>query len=101
MISSDAKCKVSAGEPGTPIASVSRGKRVIVGVNQTLQVSDHDYSKISLIPDATCIQTIPHVDDFLIFYLSIFSSRKQIYCSLAKKFSQSRGSPRKNYNKIH
>ena len=55
MISSDAKCKVSVGEPGTPIASVSRGKRVIVGVNQTLQVSDHDYSKISLIPDATFI----------------------------------------------
>ena len=53
MISSDAKCKVSVGEPGTPIASVSRGERVIVGVNQTLQVSDHDYSKISFIPDAT------------------------------------------------
>ena len=34
-----------------------------MGVNQTLQVSDHDYSKNSLIPDATFIQTIPHVDD--------------------------------------
>ena len=34
-----------------------------MGVNQTLQVSDHDYSKNSLIPDATFIQTIPDADD--------------------------------------
>lgn len=63
MVSSDAKCKVSVGEPGTPIASVSRGKRVIVGINQTLQVADHDFSKISLIPDATFIQEIPTSDE--------------------------------------
>ena len=53
MVSSDAKCKISVGEPGTPIAAVSRGKKVLVGLNQTFQVTDHDYSKISLIPDAT------------------------------------------------
>ena len=59
MVSSDAKCKISVGEPGTPIAAVSRGKRVLVGLNETLQVTDHDYSKISLIPDANFFQTIP------------------------------------------
>ena len=74
MISSDAKCKVSVGEPGTPIASVSRGKRVIVGVNQTLQVSDHDYSKISLIPDATFIQPIPQEDDDTWYRSQVFYS---------------------------
>ena len=83
MISCDAKCKVSVGEPGTPIASVSRGKRgggggVIVGVNQTLQVSDHDYSKISLIPDATFIQTIPHVDDDTWYRGQVFYSIKDM-----------------------
>ena len=74
MISSDAKCKVSVGEPGTPIVSVSRGKRVIVGVNQTLQVSDHDYSKISLISDATFLQTIPHADDYTWYRGQVFYS---------------------------
>ena len=42
MVSADAKCKISVGEPGFPIAAVTRGKLVVVGV--------HDYSKISLIP---------------------------------------------------
>ena len=60
MVSSDAKCKVSVGEPGTPIASV---KKVIVGLNETFQVADHDFSKISLIPDANFIQSIPEKED--------------------------------------
>ena len=59
MVSADAKCKVSVGEPGYPIAAVSRGKQVIVGVNETFKVGDHDYSKISLIPDAILIHSIP------------------------------------------
>ena len=63
MISADAKCKVCVGEPGTPIASVSRGKRVIVGLNERLQVSDHDFSKGSLIPDASLIQDIPRSEN--------------------------------------
>ena len=29
MVSADAKCKVSVGEPGYPIAAVSRGKQII------------------------------------------------------------------------
>ena len=45
MVSADAKCKVSIGEPGTPIAAVTRGKRVIVGMNESFQVTDHDFSK--------------------------------------------------------
>ena len=46
------KCKISAGEPDFPITSVSRGKAVvIVGSNQTFKVGDHDFSKLSLIPD--------------------------------------------------
>ena len=59
LVSADAKCKVTLGEPGYPIAAVTRGKRVIVGSGETLQVGDHDFSKISLIPDAILIQDIP------------------------------------------
>ena len=59
MVSADAKCKVSVGEPGYPIATVSWGKQVIVGVNETFKVGDHDYSKILLIPDVILIHSIP------------------------------------------
>ena len=41
-------CKV--GEPPSPVAAVERGKRVIVGQNQSFQVGDHDFTKISVTP---------------------------------------------------
>ena len=50
MISADAKCKVSVGEPGFQIAVVSREKAV-VGRNEVFKVGDHDFPKVSLIPD--------------------------------------------------
>ena len=55
----DTKCNVSVGEPDFPIASVTRGKKVIVGINQSFEVGDHDFSKISVIPDAVFVQKIP------------------------------------------
>ena len=59
FFSSDAKCKISVGEPDFPLASVSIGKKVIVGVNESFQVGDHDYSKMSIIPDACLVHEIP------------------------------------------
>lgn len=59
FLSADAKCKVSIGEPGYPLAAVSRGKKVIVGKNQTFKVGDHDFSKLSVIPDAVLVHQIP------------------------------------------
>ena len=41
-------CKV--GELSYPVAAVERGKRVIVGQNQSFQVGDHDFTKISMTP---------------------------------------------------
>ena len=52
FFSADAKCKVPVGEPDFSLASVSRGKKVVVGVNESFRVADHDFSKVSLIPDA-------------------------------------------------
>ena len=54
---------MSVGKPGFPIAAVSRGKQVIVGLNETFKVGDHDYSKVSLIPDATLIHYIPEKEE--------------------------------------
>ena len=59
LFSVDAKCNDSVGEPDFPIASVTRGKKVIVGINQSFEVGDHDFSKISIIPDAVFVQKIP------------------------------------------
>ena len=63
LFSVDAKCKVSVGEPDFPIASVTRGKKVIVGIKQSFEVGDHDFSKISVIPDAVFVQKIPETKE--------------------------------------
>ena len=38
FFSADTKCKVAIGEPGYPIAAVTRGKKVIVGLNAALKI---------------------------------------------------------------
>ena len=50
-------CKV--GEPGHPVAAVDRGKRVIVGEDKVFAVSDHDFTKFSIIPSVTMLLDIP------------------------------------------
>ena len=52
-----------AGEPDFPIASVNGGKRVIVGSNKTFMVGDHDFTKLSLIPEAYLLHELPEPDD--------------------------------------
>ena len=50
-------CKV--GEPNCPIAAVERGKQVIVGLNESFQVADHDFCKLSLTPSAALFVNLP------------------------------------------
>ena len=50
-------CKV--GEPGYPVAAVERGKSVIVGMDQSMQVGDHDFCNISITPSVTFILDVP------------------------------------------
>ena len=50
-------CKV--GEPGYPLASVERGKRVLVNKNESFQVGDHDFSVLSITPSVTFLVDIP------------------------------------------
>ena len=63
FLSADAKCKISVGEPGYPLAAVARGKKVIVGENEVFKVADHDYHKLSIIPDGVLVHDIPEHDD--------------------------------------
>src|SRR5688572_20475555 len=51
------RCKV--GEPGTPVAAVERGRSVIVGNGESFQVSDHDFTKCSVVPSVTMLADIP------------------------------------------
>ena len=45
------------------MAAVARGKQVIVGENETFQVADHDFSKLSIIPDGILVHKIPENDE--------------------------------------
>ena len=47
MLTRNAK---SVEEPDFPFASISRGNKVVVGVNKSFRVADHDFSKVSLTP---------------------------------------------------
>ena len=63
FFSADAKCKVPIGEPAYPIAAETRGKKVTVGLNEKFLVTDHDFSKLSIIPDAYLLHEIPEKDE--------------------------------------
>ena len=36
-------CKAEVGDPGYPGAAVERGRQVIVDLNSSMQVADHDW----------------------------------------------------------
>lgn len=59
FISIDDKHKVKVGEPKCPVAAVERGKRVLVRDDEYLTISDHDFTKFSLIPSVIFIIDIP------------------------------------------
>ena len=65
FFSADAKCKVPVGEPGCPTATVTRGKKVIVGNSEKFYVADHGFTKLSLILDAYLLHEIPESRDDL------------------------------------
>ena len=78
----DAKCKVPIGEPGYPIAVVTRGKKVIAGLNEKLLVTDHDFSKLSIIPDAYLLHEIPLKDELQM-------KKVMMICSIKAHFLES------------
>lgn len=55
----DDKHRVKVGDPGEPLAAVDRGRRVLVHRNASFEVSDHDFSKFSIIPSVSLLVDIP------------------------------------------
>ncbi|GET01947.1 uncharacterized protein LOC111130598 [Rhizophagus clarus] len=47
------RCKI--GELGHPVAAIERGKQVVVTTHETFAISDHDFTKCSLIPSVTML----------------------------------------------
>ncbi len=56
---SDDKHHVKVGEPGNPVAAVDRGRRVITANGVKFAVSDHDFTKWSVVPSVTMLLDIP------------------------------------------
>ncbi|XP_033758052.1 uncharacterized protein LOC117340399 [Pecten maximus] len=63
MVCMDDKHHCKVGEPGHPVAAVDRGKRVIVGQDSVFAVSDHDFTKFSIVPSVTMLIDIPETMD--------------------------------------
>uniref|UniRef100_A0A1X7TME8 Uncharacterized protein n=1 Tax=Amphimedon queenslandica TaxID=400682 RepID=A0A1X7TME8_AMPQE len=55
----DDKHKIKIGEPGYPVASALRGKKVSVRSDETLAVGDHNFTKFSVIPSVIFSIDIP------------------------------------------
>lgn len=59
FVSLDDKHKVPLGEPGYPVASVERGKKVLVSVEKSFMVGDHDFTRSSLTPSVALFIEVP------------------------------------------
>jgi hypothetical protein len=59
FMSLDDKHTVKVGEPGYPVASVERGKSVIVSMSKKFAVADHDFTRLSLTPSVSLAIDVP------------------------------------------
>ena len=59
FVSIDDKHKVKIGEPEFPVASAERGRRVLVGGDETFAVADHDFTKFGIIPSVIFFIEVP------------------------------------------
>ena len=55
----DDKHRIKVGEPGVPVASVERGRQVLVSRHERMIVADHDFTKFSIIPSVIFRLKIP------------------------------------------
>lgn len=68
-------CKV--GEPGCPVAAAERGKRVIVSLNQVMEVADHNFTKISIIPSVAFRLDLPETLEGSFYRGKVFVGLKE------------------------
>lgn len=63
LASLDDKHHYKVGEPNYPVAAVERGKAVLVSLDKTFTVSDHDFTRFSLVPSVDFLIDIPATPD--------------------------------------
>ena len=59
FVSLDDKHRIKIGEPNYPDAAAERGRHVLVGLNETFEVGDHDFTKFSVVPSVSFVIKIP------------------------------------------
>ena len=59
FLSIDDKHRVKVGEPNFPVAAVKLGKELIVSLQETFMVGDHDFCRFSLVPSVVLVNDIP------------------------------------------
>ena len=59
FMSTNDKNKFKVGEPDCPISAVTRGRQVLVGLNQLVKSADHDFASMALIPTVILVHDIP------------------------------------------
>ena len=59
FVCTDDKHKISMGQPNFPLGALPRGRRVLVEINESFQVGDHDFTTISLISTVILVNDIP------------------------------------------
>ena len=77
FVSLDDKHKVPLGEPGYPVASVERGKKVLVAVDKSFIVGDHDFTRSSLTPSVALFIYIPHLMDGSFYHGKVYWNKGQ------------------------
>ena len=59
LVCADDKHWIKVGEPLCPVASAERGRQVLVHEKTLFQVSDHDFTRFSMIPSVPLVVDIP------------------------------------------
>ena len=76
FVCQDDKYTIKVGEPGYPVAVVEWGKQVLIGLNEKLVVGDHDFTKISLVPNVNFMVNIPESIEGTFYHGKIFAGLK-------------------------
>ena len=72
------KLHIKNGEPGNAVAAVNRGRRVITSNSVKFQVSDHDFTKFSLVPSVTMLLDIPETINGSFYWGKVWVGVKDI-----------------------
>lgn len=60
LVCLDDKHNIKVGEPGFPVAAIDLGKQVLVGINTSFEVGDHDFTKTKLTPSVALVCDVPN-----------------------------------------